>query len=55
MTVRLIQSIDYRLRHLRDLEQWLENEQLARDLPPEWLDEIRETVEALELERRQYS
>ena len=55
MTPRLIQSIDYRLRHLRDLEHWLENNQSARDLPPEWLDEIRETVQALELERRQYS
>ena len=55
MRLRLIQSIDYRLRHFRDLSAWLENEQLARNLPLEWLDEVNEAIERLEIEREQFS
>ena len=65
MTLRLIQSIDYRLARLEELADWLANEV---DLEPEmllseslladgeaWLEELREVIDGLKLEKQQYS
>ena len=57
MTLRLVQSIDYRIARLEDLADWLAYE-IEVDCPTDgeaWLEELHEVINALKMERRQYS
>jgi hypothetical protein len=58
MTLRLIQSIDYRLARLEELADWLAYEiELEPDLADgeAWLEELHEVIDGLKLEKQQYS